>query len=162
MFHVESGDLFSRVVDGLRELPVNLLVTVGDEIDPAELGPQPSNVQVERFVPQVEVLPLCDLVVSHGGSGTVIAALAHGLPMVLIPMGADQPFNVARCEALGLARVLDPVAATPDGIREAVSEVLDDGRYREAAGQMAGEMAAMPPPEHAITLLERLALDQNA
>ena len=57
VFDHESGDLFARVLAGLRELPVNLLVTVGREIDPATLGPQPVHVRVERFVPQAEVLP---------------------------------------------------------------------------------------------------------
>ncbi|MFL5757954.1 MAG: glycosyltransferase, partial [Chloroflexota bacterium] len=84
VFHVESGDLFTRVVTGLRELPINVVVTVGNEVDPAELGPQPANVHIERFIPQAFVLPRCDLVLSHGGSGSVIGALIHGVPMVLI------------------------------------------------------------------------------
>ena len=108
VFHVESGDLFDRVVAGLRDLPIDLLVAVGDEIDPAELGPQPPNVHIERFLLPSQVLPRCAAVVSHGGSGSVIGALAHGLPMVLLPLGADQPLNAARCEALGIAQVLDP------------------------------------------------------
>jgi UDP:flavonoid glycosyltransferase YjiC (YdhE family) len=51
-FNVESGDLFTRVVAGLRQLPINVVVTVGRGIDPAELGPQPANVYVEQFIPQ--------------------------------------------------------------------------------------------------------------
>ncbi|MGH3715836.1 MAG: glycosyltransferase, partial [Micromonosporaceae bacterium] len=114
VFNLESGDLFSRALAGLRELPVNLVVTVGGQLDPSELGPQPDHVRVERFLPQHAVLPYCAAVVSHGGSGSVVAALQHGLPCVLLPMGADQPHNAARCEALGVGRALDPVAATPD------------------------------------------------
>ena len=133
VFHVESGDLFARVVAGLRDLPINLIVTVGREIDPEELGPQPANVHVERFIPQSVLLPHCTLVVSHAGSGSVIGALAYGLPMVLIPLGADQPFNAARCEALGLGKVLDPVQLTPDSVRGAVTTVMADVTYRRTA-----------------------------
>jgi UDP:flavonoid glycosyltransferase YjiC (YdhE family) len=52
VFNIESGDLFQRVLAGLRELPINLIVTLGREIDPAELGPQPANVRVARYIPQ--------------------------------------------------------------------------------------------------------------
>lgn len=116
VFHLESGDLFARVLAGLRELPVNLVVTVGRELDPNEFGPQPANVHLERYIPQSLLLPHCDLVVSHGGSGTLIGALSHGLPSVMLPMGADQPLNAARCEALGLGRSLDAVRATPEAV----------------------------------------------
>ncbi|MGH3646900.1 MAG: glycosyltransferase [Micromonosporaceae bacterium] len=157
VFNLESGDLFGRVLAGLRELPVNLLVTVGGQLDPAELGPQPAHVRVARFLPQGAVLPYCTAVVSHGGSGSVLGALTHGLPCVLFPMGADQPHNAARCEALGMARVLDPVAATPSQVRDATAAVLTHPDYRRAAGRLRDEIAAAPGPEHAVHLLEQLA-----
>ncbi|MFL5777665.1 MAG: glycosyltransferase [Chloroflexota bacterium] len=156
VFNHESGDLFGRVLAGLREMPINLLVTVGREIDPAELGPQPPNVRVERYVPQADVLPHVDLVVSHGGSGSVLGAVTHGHPMVLVPMGADQPLNAKRCAALGVARVLDAARARPDDVRVAVSAVLEDPAYRLAAERLRDEIAAMPPPEDAVALLEQL------
>jgi UDP:flavonoid glycosyltransferase YjiC (YdhE family) len=161
VFNVESGDLFLRVLAGLRDLPVNLVVLVGCDIDPAELGPQPANVHVERYVPLSMLLPQCSLVVSHGGSGSVISALAQGLPMVLIPMGADQPHNAARCEALGVARVLDAVRATPTMVRESASIVLADPSYRRAATRLRDEIVALPGPAHAVTLLERLATEKR-
>jgi UDP:flavonoid glycosyltransferase YjiC (YdhE family) len=161
VFNVECGDLFARVLKGLRDLPINLVVTVGRHFDPEELGPQPNNVHIERYIPQSQILPRCDAVVSHGGSGSVLGALAHGLPMVLLPMGADQPLNAARCQALGLARVLDPMVATPDSVREAVSAVLEDPAYRRAAERLRDESAALPGPEYAVTLLERLAAEKQ-
>src|SRR5262249_41215577 len=117
----------------------------------------PQHVHVERFVPQAAVLPHVQLVLSHGGSGTVLATLAHGLPMVLIPMGADQPWNGDRCAALGLGRVLDPVAATPADIRASAGDVLDDPSYRNAARRLAHAMQELPDPEAAVLALERLA-----
>ena len=161
VFNMECGDLFTRVLTGLRDLPINLLVTVGREIDPAELGPQPAHIHIERFIPQSAILPWCSAVVSHGGSGSVLGALAHGLPSVLIPMGADQPLNAARCADLDLARMLDPVQATPQSAREAVATVLADQTYRRAAQRLQAEIAALPEAVHAVTLLERLAAEKR-
>ncbi|HTE64454.1 MAG TPA: glycosyltransferase [Solirubrobacteraceae bacterium] len=158
VFNLESGDLFARVLAGLRELPIELVVSVGDPIDPSELGPQPPNVRVERHVDHASLLPRCSAVVSHGGSGTVLAALAHGLPSVLLPMGADQPLNAQRCASLGVARVLDAVRATPADAGAAVAAVLTDPRYRDAALRMRDELVRLPGPEHAVDLLRALAL----
>ena len=111
-------------------------------------------------MPQAALLPHCDLVVSHAGSGSVLGALAHGLPMVLLPMGADQPLNAARCQALGVADVLDAVSATPETVRATVTRVLADAGYREAAERIRDEIAALPEPEYAVTLLDRLAAER--
>jgi UDP:flavonoid glycosyltransferase YjiC (YdhE family) len=156
IFNLESGDLFERVLAGLRELSVDVVATTGANLDPAELGAQPENVRIERYLPQSEMLPRCRAVVSHGGSGSVLGALAHGLPSVLLPMGADQPHNAARCEQLGVARVLDPTRATPDAVREAAAEVMIDPSYRAAAELIADEIAALPGLEDAVALVERL------
>ena len=161
VYNMESGDLFHRVLAGLCELPIRLIVTVGRDFDLAELGPQPANVRVERFIPQGILLPECDLVVSHGGSGSVTGALAHGLPMVLIPMGADQPLNAARCEALGVGRALEALTARPEDVSAAVRSVLGDASYRQAARRLRDEMAALPAPEHGVHLLERLAAEKQ-
>lgn len=161
VFNMESGDLFSRILSGLQELPVNLVVTVGRDLDPLELGPQPANVHIERFIPQSVVLPHCDLVVSHGGSGSVVGALAHGLPMLLAPMGADQPSNAARCEALGIGRVLDVITAKPAEVRDAAALLLADPTYRSAAERIREKFAALPGPESTVPLLERLAADRS-
>jgi UDP:flavonoid glycosyltransferase YjiC (YdhE family) len=155
-FNVECGDLFSRVLAGLRELPVQVVATVGRDIDPAELGPQPTHVRVERYVSQAELLPRASLAVSHGGSGSVLGALAHGVPLVLLPMGADQPYNASRCEALGVARSLDVIEATPADVRDAAAEVLEEPSYRAAAERLRDEFAALPGPEHAVALIEQL------
>jgi UDP:flavonoid glycosyltransferase YjiC (YdhE family) len=157
VFPLESGDLFARVISALRALPVEMIVTVGPDFDPAELGPQPANVRVERWIPQQELLPRCDVVVSHGGSGSVIGALAHGVPLVILPIGADQLLNAARCAALGVGRVLDPLTATRRDIHEAVSAVLAEPSYRRAAREIAEESAALPDASYAVGLLELLA-----
>ncbi|NUT36759.1 MAG: glycosyltransferase family 1 protein, partial [Hamadaea sp.] len=145
VFNRESGDLFERILAGLHQAPgIRVLVTVGEHIDPAEFGPQPPHVRIERFVDQALILPDASLVISHGGSGSVVGALAHGLPAILLPMGADQPHNAARCAALGVARVLDAAQADPAQFRDTVMEMLRDPAYAEAARRMQHELAAQP------------------
>ena len=101
--------------------------------------------QMPRFVPQSSLLPRCRAVVSHGGSGSVVGALAHGAPLVCIPLGADQPHNARRCEALGVGRTLDAVAATPADIRAAIERVVTDPSFRMKAAELQEESAALPP-----------------
>jgi UDP:flavonoid glycosyltransferase YjiC (YdhE family) len=117
-------------------------------------------VRVARYLPQSEVLPRCDLVISHGGSGSVIGALAHGLPTVLLPIGADQPHNAEQCVRLGVGKELHPVTVTPQDVRAAVTEVLADPGYRKAAERVRKEMLRLPEPSAAVPLLERLVADE--
>ena len=161
VFNTESGDLLERVVAALRELPINLLVTVGPHRDPDELGSQPGHVRVERYVAQASVLPHCHAVVCHAGSGSVLGALAHGLPSLLIPLGADQPLNAERCADLGVAQVLDAMALTPDGVRAALQAVLHEPSHRRNAERLRDEIAALPEPVHAVRLIQRLAVERR-
>jgi UDP:flavonoid glycosyltransferase YjiC (YdhE family) len=156
IFNLESGDLFARVVEGVRDLPVDVLVTVGPYLDPCSVGPQPSNVRVAPFVPQAEVLPEVDVVACHGGSGSVIGALAHGVPLLVLPMGADQPDNAARVEALGAGVQRDVMSVTPAEIAAAVDDLLRDPRYRASARAIEAECAALPGPDAAVAPIEQL------
>jgi UDP-glucoronosyl and UDP-glucosyl transferase len=156
IFNTESGDLLARIVRGLRELAVDVVVTVGRTLDPAELGPQPANVRVERFIPQAELLPRSAAAVTHAGSGSVAGALAHGVPLVCVPLGADQPLNAARCVAVGAGLSLDAMTLSPDAARAAVDEILREPRYRRAAERLRDELAAQPPVADAAGWIERL------
>jgi UDP:flavonoid glycosyltransferase YjiC (YdhE family) len=157
VFATESGDLFARLLTGLSQLPVEVVATVGRDIDPADFGPQPEHVHVEQWVPQSLLLPHTHLVVSHGGSGTVIAALAHGLPQVVIAMGADQMHNADRVQALGVGRSLHPLTTTPAEIRDTVAALLSDDRARSGAQRIQSEITALPGPDSTPTLLEAVA-----
>ncbi len=157
-FNQEAGDLYARIVAGVRDLPVELLVTVGRDLDPAELGPALANVRVERYVPQWAVLRHAAVAVTHGGSGGVVAALAHGVPVVALPLGADQPSNADRIRALGTGRVLTAVDATPPEIGTAVEALLGDGPERAAARHLRDECAALPAPASVVDDLVALAM----
>ena len=145
------------MVEGLRDHSLNLVVTVGPDRDPAELGPQPANVHVERYIPQSLLLPRCHAVVTHGGSNTVLAALAHGLPLLVVPQGANQYRNAERCVAVGAATRLLPDEVTPEAVGGEVAALLDRPAWREAARRLAREISLMPGPEEGVALVEELA-----
>jgi UDP:flavonoid glycosyltransferase YjiC (YdhE family) len=103
------------------------------------------------------LLATCDALVFHAGSGTMLAALAEGLPLVLLPVAADQPENADRCAAAGVGVVLEPDACSPDAVAEATARVLADPGFREAARRARHEISAMPSPATVVPDLEALA-----
>jgi hypothetical protein len=126
---------------------LELVVTVSELHDPAALGELPPTVHVERWLSLAALLPRCDAVLCHAGSGTTLAALAAGLPLVPVPDGADQFTNAQACAAAGVARTLLPADVTPGAVRDAVLGVLArDGVERAAARRVAAEIAEMPSP----------------
>lgn len=153
----QTPGVFETVLEALASGSANLIVTVGHDRDPADLGPQPGHVHVERYLPQSLVFPRCDLVICHGGSGTTLAALAHGLPMLVLPQGANQFWNAERCTAVGVGRHLAPEELTVDAVRHAARGLLADPSYRARAGEVAAEIAAMPAPADVVPLVEDLA-----
>jgi MGT family glycosyltransferase len=152
LFNTDVG-LLRAVVAGVRDLPVRVVVTVGPSGDPAALGDQPPNVHVARYVPQERILPACAAVVSHGGSGTVLAGLARGLPQLCIPQGADQFDNAAAVAASGAGLALGPGEVTAPAVREAVERLLGEPAHRAAARRVAEEIARMPDAAEVAGLL---------
>ena len=152
--------LFRAILDALGDVAANLVVTVGRTLDPAQFGPQRPGVHVARYIPQSALLPRCDLVITHGGVNTVLGALAQGLPLVVIPLGADQFTNAERARHAGVGWVVGPDERTPEAIRAAVLAVLADPAYRRNAARLRDELAALPGPEHGVALLERLARER--
>ena len=118
----------------------------------------PANVHVERFVPQDDVLPHAQAVLCHGGSGTVLGALAAGVPLVVVPMFADQPYNAERVAAAGAGLAIPQQEAGPENVRQALMRVLGEDSFRASAQNIASEMGALPPVEDAGLALERLAV----
>jgi MGT family glycosyltransferase len=158
VFHRTPG-LHEAVLAALRDEPVNLLIALGFDQDPARLGPLPLHVRVQPALPQVTLLPRCSVLVCHGGFNSVKEALAQGVPMVILPIAGDQPYCARRCEALGVARFVGPVDRQPEVIRAAVRAVLDDPGYRDRARLMRDDIHALPPVASAVEALERLVRD---
>jgi hypothetical protein len=139
--------IFRAILDGLASEPVNVVLTVGSSNDPEALAPVPPNARVERFVPQATLLPHCAAVIHHAGSGTMLGALAHGLPQVAVPQGADNFVNARLLESAGAARLIRAGEVSADRVRSAVRAILDDARYRANARGIGDEIARMPVPQ---------------
>ncbi len=152
-----ATDAFRTVLAAVAGLDARVLLTVGRRFDPALLGGIPAHVHVEAWVDQADVLGAAELVVCHGGSGTTFGALAAGVPVVIVPMFADQFANGDRVAAAGAGAV---AACVPHGvgrrplglgdaarITAAIEAVRSDPSYAAAAGRIADEMASRPPPD---------------
>ncbi len=155
----KSKAAFRTALAAVADLPVNALLTTGPVMPVADLGPVPANVRVETFVPQAEVLLQATLVLCHGGSGTVLGALAAGVPMVVTPLFADQPANARSIAASGAG--LSVSDGTEASLRAALLRVLSDPAYGIRAREIAVEMAAMNSMDAAANALIAFAKGQG-
>jgi UDP:flavonoid glycosyltransferase YjiC (YdhE family) len=146
------ADALAPVIEALDALHVGAVVT---GIDASSLGTLPDSVVTYPYIPQSAVLARCDAVVCHAGASTLFGALRHGLPLVLLPQGADQLANADAAVRRGVA--VAP-AAEPGAIAEAIASALVGPDMRAAATTVSQEIAAMPAPESvAASLVQSLA-----
>jgi UDP:flavonoid glycosyltransferase YjiC (YdhE family) len=165
-------ELYRSAIDSLAALDAGVLVTVGPGADPAALGALPPNVHVERWMPQEEVAARADAIVCHGGYGSMLGALAHGIPLVAVPLfGGDQWRNAHRLAELGAGIALGddsrlmfepPPAAVLAALPDAVDRVVTDPAYRHAAERIAREIAFLPPVGAAVHVLQEFAAQGRA
>jgi UDP:flavonoid glycosyltransferase YjiC (YdhE family) len=161
---------YRAAIEALAPLRIRILLTVGDaDREIADLGEVPSNVHVETWVPHDDVARHADLIVCHGGFGSTLGALAHGTPLVVLPLFSnDQWANaeaVARAGA-GVAvaddatkrKALDlPGPATIEELARAVTSVIDEPAYRQRAAELADAIRALPPVDEAVPFIEEIA-----
>jgi UDP:flavonoid glycosyltransferase YjiC (YdhE family) len=153
----EQGSIrkFQNAIDALASLPVRSVATVGDSIDPAALRPA-DNVAIFATADHEELMRRADIVLTHGGHGTLMRALKHGLPVVVIPgMGGDQAVNAAAAEAWGIGRAL-AADAGQDDVRTAVLEVLESRKYRDRAMELASRLQGCDGASAAVAQIEQL------
>lgn len=131
------------VVDAAAALPARVVVTTG-AVDASALR-VPPGVEVHPFAPHVELMPRASLVVGHGGHGTTMQALAHDLPVVVMPMDdhTDQPLVGRRLEEAGAGRVVSR-RTTPDRLEPLLTAMLADGPHRAAAARLGAAVRALP------------------
>lgn len=151
---MDEAPVLQHALDALSDLPVRVFATVGGHIAPSDIN-APDNATVTGYVRHAAVMPHAAAFVTHAGLSGIGAALTFGLPMVCVPLGREQPFNaehVARTGA-GIALTKD---ATPAQLRDAVSSVLNDATYRDAAARMREAVAAYGNGASAVDELEEL------
>jgi UDP:flavonoid glycosyltransferase YjiC (YdhE family) len=149
-------DVAMHAVEGL---PARVLLTVGRDLDLDALPAAPDNVRVERWVPQQDVLGHAAAAVVHGGSGSTLGAIAAGVPLVVVPLFADQPQNARRVAEVGAGLAVEAdredVGGTAGPLRDAIESVLSEPSYGERARALADELRAEPPVDEAVPLFER-------
>jgi UDP:flavonoid glycosyltransferase YjiC (YdhE family) len=126
------------------------VLSTGPAVSPDALGAIPDNVEVVAWVPQAELLKHVDLAVHHGGSGTTFAAMAVGIPQLLLPHGADQFSNAQMLSAAGAGAQILPGDVTPARIADEVRLLLASDEARTAARKLQDEISQMPSMEDAI------------
>lgn len=139
-FEGQSAAL-QAIVDAVTQLPVHVVVTTG-AVPPHELS-APPGVEVHTYLPHDEIMPKASLVIGHGGHSTTTRALAHNLPLLVLPMHPllDQPMIGTAVAGAGAGLVL-PKTARPDEIRAAVRTLLDNPTHRAAAATIGRRMRA--------------------
>lgn len=163
----QMDGVFERIIAAAAGLDVELVVTVGRDRDPEQLGPVPGNVHVTRYIPHSTIMPRATAAIIHGGFSTMLGALTHGVPFVCIPVNGDQPLNAQRAAELGVALScvegdgLDLDVRAPDidpeVLRGLLRRVLDEPAFTTAAKAVAAEIAALPPIDESVPLIEKLA-----
>jgi UDP:flavonoid glycosyltransferase YjiC (YdhE family) len=159
VFNASNSELLQAMARALADEPYGALLTIGSQSDLSSFAWTKStpNLSVRQYVPQSTVLPSCDVVLAHGGFHTVVGALLHGVPLVLLPLGGDHSRNADRCASIGAARVLVRSDRGVPTIRRAVRQVLNDSSFRDRAVTIQEALEGLPSLARALTLLEELA-----
>ncbi len=131
----QFGDLaiVTAALEALKALDVRVLVTLAPEHDLDLLGNIPVNVHLTRYYPHSQVLSQCILVISHAGHGSVMKAMIHGIPMVLVPWGRDQPGVAIRAKRLGVATVVPKSQCNGDTVAKAIRQAVEEPQFKENA-----------------------------
>lgn len=154
-------EVFQTILEALYQEDLNGVLTVGPTVDPETVGKTPRNVRVERYIPQSAVLPHVDAVACHGGSGTVLGALAYGRPLLCLPSGADHFYNADSCQSAGAGRILNLDSLTVDSVGTEIRALLDNTNYRLRAETIKTDILSMPSPREWIQPLEWLASEHT-
>jgi zeaxanthin glucosyltransferase len=128
------NDVYKHILEAVEPLEdVQVILSVGKNINPENLGPIPANTIVARSAPQIELLKRSALCITHAGLNTTLESLARGVPMVAIPIGYDQPGTAARIAHHGTGEFIEVDELTTDRLRVLIEKVLHDSTYRERA-----------------------------
>lgn len=148
------GGSFAVLYEQLRREGLTAIIATGGQAQ--GLQTIEGEVYVEEFVDGDLIMAACDLVVCHGGNGTIYQALQHGKPIVGIPSIPDQQFNMRRVKALGVGETLDPkeFADHPEKLFALARKVAEDPRYRDNAKRLQAQLAPLTPAQRAADLIE--------
>ena len=126
-----SAAFFRKCIDAFRDEPVSVIISIGKTVKKEQLGEIPDNIFIYPFVPQLKILKRASLFITHGGMNSVNEALYYGTPMLVIPVGNDQPRVAQQIEDLHLGKYLKRKILTPSILKDNAKMILQDTSYKE-------------------------------
>ncbi|MGA3048837.1 MAG: glycosyltransferase [Terracidiphilus sp.] len=142
------------IADACQNLGLQLVISLGGRFDPQIFADLPGKPLVTKYAPQLDLVKLATIVITHGGPNTVFETLMQGKPMVAIPIALDQPAVAARLKRLRIAEVLPIMRLSAKRIRTAVTKVLNDPGYRKAAEKLQMELQSLHGLDRAVEVIE--------
>ncbi|MEU8150832.1 macrolide family glycosyltransferase [Nonomuraea sp. NPDC048901] len=136
----DRPEFYRTCIEAFGDQDLQVVISAGRSIASWDLGAIPDNIRVEAFVPQVELLRHASLFITHGGTNSVYEALSFGVPMVVIPQDADQPWMARRVARLGAGRVLTNRRLDARSLRRAAAAVMARPSYAEAAATVGASL----------------------
>jgi zeaxanthin glucosyltransferase len=146
--------ILRMIAEACDGLDVQLVISLGGRFNPEDFGDLPGRPLVVKFAPQLELLNIARIVISHGGPNTAFEALMAGKPMIVIPMAYDQPAIAARLARLNIAKVLPIMRLSAARIRSAVTTLLSDASYDQAAVAMQTALQSLRGSSEASDIIE--------
>jgi MGT family glycosyltransferase len=126
--------IYKTILAAVRRLPdVQVVLSLGKNVNPEDLGPVPSNTIVVRIAPQIELLKRAALCITHAGLNTALESLGQGVPMVAIPIAYDQPGVAARIAYHGVGEFIEIDDLTEEGLAELLLKIMKNPAYRNKA-----------------------------
>jgi MGT family glycosyltransferase len=158
---IGTGDpfLLKTVAQACADMPVQVVMTTGKQrrAGDLDLGVRATNIRVEPYVPQSDLMPQTAVMVTVGGSGGVLAAIKAGVPLVVVPTEWDRPENAQRVVEAGAGLRIAPSQCSPKRLRAAIERVLSEPSFRMNAKRLADFCSRYGGPVLGAELLESLA-----
>jgi MGT family glycosyltransferase len=150
-------NVYGKILEAVGEFPdMQVVLSVGKNLNPGDLGPIPSNTIVVRVAPQLELLKRAALCITHAGLNTALEALAQGVPMVAIPIGYDQPGVAARIAYHGVGEFVEIGDLDASSLSQLIRKVTSNPTYRDKAGWFQKVLAETHGLETAADIIERV------
>jgi MGT family glycosyltransferase len=160
--YTDRGPFFQCCAEAFAGGPWQVVMAVGQNMSPHEIGRLPENFLAEPWVPQIEILRRARLFITHGGMNSVNEALWHGVPLVVVPQGADQFWIARRVAEIGAGVSLAWTGRTPEALREAVATVAEQSSYARAAGEIGRSLREAGGAHRAADEIEAFLLQSAA
>lgn len=134
--YTDRPEFYRTCIEAFRNSEANVMISVGKSIDPSSLGEIPEHITIRNFVPQMEILREADVFISHAGYNSVCEALLFGVPMVLLPQGADQFAIAARLEELGAGVFVRDMKISASRLKEITFDTMSNLEIKAVAEKL--------------------------